>query len=684
MSLVALVGNPNSGKSSLFNALTGTRQKVANYPGVTVDVKMGMVHLDNGRDVNILDMPGLYSVYPSSEDGRIVMDVLLTPEHRHHPDAIIYVLDVAQLESQLLLFTQLRDMGYRIALAVSMIDSPGFKIDYGVLRKNLGVPVIPVSSRTLENVQLLKETFPGLLEQKTESRKPLYDPAASIDALKDIVTNHRLPASYKDYVGTLLYFAKHPPTTDDQKRLLSAQVNETFTRSEQIKKLISGAIIQVGGNDLSGRIDRIVTHWLTGPILFAVIMLLVFQAIFAWATYPMDAIEWLFGKAGIWIHHIFGPGMLSSFIGDGLLAGLSGVLIFVPQIAILFFLITILEETGYMARVVFLFDRLLQRFGMNGRSVVSLISGGACAIPAIMSTRTIVNRRERLITILVTPFISCSARIPVFTVLVAFVIPYRRIGGIFNTQGLVFAGLYVAGVVAALGAAWVFKQILRSHDTSFLILELPKYRKPDWVNVWVEVRNKSGAFIREAGKVIVVISLVLWFLASFGPGKAMHRAEDLARGKATSEQLDTRQTNDLVAGYRLEASFAGMLGKAIEPAIAPLGYDWKIGIALITSFAAREVFVGSMATIYSVGTDTDEFQLRKFLSNVRDPMTGKRVFNMATSLSLIFFYLLAMQCMSTMAVVRKETGTWKWPVIQFVFMGGLAYLVCLAVYQWLS
>lgn len=413
-------------------------------------------------------------------------------------------------------------------------------------------------------------------------------------------------------------------------------------------------------------------------------MLLVFQAIFAWAVYPMEAIEWTFGKAGALVHQIFGDGWVASFLADGLLAGLSGVVVFVPQIAILFFLVSIMEESGYMARAVFLFDRLLQRFGMNGRSIVALISGGACAIPAIMSARTIENPRERLITILVTPFISCSARIPVFTVLIAFVVPYERVWGIFNSQGLVFAGLYALGAIAALGSAWVFKQILKSRDTSFLVLELPKYRGPDWTNVWIEVKSKSGAFIREAGKVIIIISLALWFLASYGPGEAMRNAEQLAREQAATEQLDQQQTDNLIASHRLESSFAGILGKFIEPVITPLGYDWKIGIALITSFAAREVFVGSMATIYSVGSDTDEFKLREVLANVKDPVTGKQVFNYATALSLILFYLFALQCMSTLAVVRKETGTWKWPIVQFVFMGGLAYVVSLVVYQMVS
>jgi ferrous iron transport protein B len=518
---------------------------------------------------------------------------------------------------------------------------------------------------------LIKHSIPGLLHKKVELRKPFYEVPMNGN-------DDKPPISFRHYLE------EHTSVGSNGNGYLKEQVEETLTRSAQIKSLLAGSIKSIGGNDFSGKLDRILTHWLAGPLIFLAIMLLVFQAIFAWATYPMDAIEWSFSKAGAFVHQVLGEGFISSFLADGLLAGLSGVLMFVPQIAILFFLIAILEESGYMARAVFLFDRLLQKFGMNGRSIVSLISGGACAIPAIMSTRTIQNPRERLITILVTPFISCSARIPVFTVLIAFVVPYQKIWGIFNSQGLMFAGLYGLGIVAALASGYVFKKILKSRDTSFLVLELPKYRKPDWTNVWVEVRSKAGAFIREAGKVIIVISVILWFLASFGMPGSMRHAEQVALAEARTSNLSIEQTEDLIASHKLEASFAGNLGKLIEPVISPLGYDWKIGIALITSFAAREVFVGSMATIYSVGSDADEFKLREFLANVKDPETGNKVFNFATALSLIFFYLLALQCMSTLAVVRKETGTWKWPVVQFVFMGALAYVVSFLVYQWAS
>jgi ferrous iron transport protein B len=412
-------------------------------------------------------------------------------------------------------------------------------------------------------------------------------------------------------------------------------------------------------------------------------MLFVFQAIFAWATYPMDFIEAVFGILSSWCKEVLPPSLLTNLVTEGIIPGLSGVLIFVPQIAILFFLISILEEIGYMARAVYLFDRFLRRFGMNGRSVVSLISGGACAIPAIMSTRTIVNWKERLITILVTPFISCSARIPVYTVLVAFVVPYKPVWGIFNSQGLAFGGLYLLGIVTALLAGWVFKKILKAKMQSFFVMELPSYRSPDWQSVWRNIRNKVGTFITEAGKIILLISVILWFLASFGPPQKMEAAKDSARQDASAQGLDEAAAEDLLSSYKLEASFAGILGKTIEPIIRPLGYDWKIGIALICSFAAREVFVGSMATIYSIGSVDDEFRIRAHLAKQKDPVTGEAIFNYSTALSLLLFFVFAMQCMSTLAVVKKETKSWKWPFIQFSMMTALAYAIAWFAYNFL-
>ena len=696
MRTIALIGNPNSGKSSLFNLLAGVRQKVGNYPGVTVDVKSTTVDVQRGEKAVLVDMPGLYSMYPTGMDEQLVVDILLDKNHKHHPDLIIYTLDATHLEAQLLLFTQLRDMGFPIILAVNMIDEverSHITIDLKKLSNKLGVEAIPISSRTGTNISQLKSAFENALDNEVKYNDAFYHIPSNVKSNVVLAFGNReIENTYTSLLhihhagrSRLLEAPERERinlmTENDDFHPLAAQVEETMDRGEKIKRMLTG-IVKSGGalQGWSQRIDQVVTHQVAGPIIFGAIMLLLFQAIFAWAVVPMDLIDsgfvWLSSK----LSEILPAGWFSSLITDGLLAGLSGVLIFVPQIAILFFLITILEEVGYMARAVYMFDRLLRRFGMNGRSVVALVSGGACAIPAIMSTRTIDNWKERLITIMVTPFISCSARIPVFALLIAFVVPYERVWGVFNSQGLAFAGLYVLGAVAAVVSGYVFKKVLKGRDPSFLMLELPVYRWPDWTNVWIQVRSKSGSFVKEAGKIIVMISLVLWFLASFGPPSDMRTATTEAENEAVTLGLNEDQAADLLASRRLESSFAGHLGKIIEPVIRPLGYDWKIGIALITSFAAREVFVGSMATIYSVGSD-DELRIRERLEAVKDPRTGEPVFTSAVALSLILFFLLAMQCMSTLAVVHKETGTWKWPVIQFTFMTVMAYVVSLIAYQ---
>ena len=410
-------------------------------------------------------------------------------------------------------------------------------------------------------------------------------------------------------------------------------------------------------------------------------MLLVFQAIFAWASYPMDLIDSLFGQLVEGVQQVLPAGWVTDLITDGILAGLGGVVIFVPQIAILFFLITILEEVGYMARAAFMFDRVMQFFGLNGRSMVALISSSACAIPAVMSTRNIANWKERLITIMVSPLISCSARIPVYTVLIGFVVPVGTVWGVFNQQGLAFMGLYLLGIFAAFASAWVFKKVLKTNESSYLMLELPSYRPPVMRNVWLNVWEKVKTFLLEAGKVIIVISIALWGLATYGPKAAIEQAEQSAIEQATEQNLPENEAADLLAAKQLEASFAGHLGKFIEPAIAPLGFDWKMGIALITSFAAREVFVGTMATIYSIGSEDDESSVRDRMAAERNPVTGDLVYSLPTSLSLLIFYVFAMMCMSTLAVVKRETKSWKWPIIQFVFMTAMAYLSSWIVYQ---
>ena len=466
---------------------------------------------------------------------------------------------------------------------------------------------------------------------------------------------------------------------------LRGQVRETMSRFDTHESLLHGAIIRSKSEEVTWteKIDNIVTNKIFGPIIFFVIMLFVFQSIFTWAEYPMEWIEKGFAISGVWVGKFLGSSWFSDLLVNGVIAGLGGIVVFVPQIAILFFLITILEESGYMSRVVFMFDSIMQKFGMNGRSVVSLISSGACAIPAIMATRTISDKKERLITILVSPLISCSARLPIYAVLIGFVVPNVKYG-IFQAQGLALMGLYLLGVIGVLFVSLILKLILKSESSSYLMMELPNYKKPLWSNVLLNVKKKVESFIIGAGKIIMAISVVLWFLASFGPGDAMKIAEEKANTMSIENQWGDSERNNHIASVKLESSYIGYMGKWIEPAIRPLGYDWKIGIALLTSFAAREVFVGTMATIYSIGSESDEMTIREKMAAEVKPGTNIKVYNSATSLSLLVFYVFALQCMSTMAVVRRETLSWKWPIIQFIFMGAMAYIGSFLVYQLMS
>ena len=699
MRKIALIGNPNSGKSSVFNHLTGLRQKVANFPGVTVEKKIGKMRLSTGEVVTVVDFPGAYSLYPTSEDERVVLRVLANQDDADYPDAAVYIADVTHLEKHLLLFTQIIDLGIPAVLALNMSDlasKEGLEVDTGLLEKAFGTTVLSISGRTGQNVAELKEALEKLLQHPV-SAGPFYQPSVTEKELIEAVKAET--GVRADYYALLL--AHHhkllPSINAEQKRKIAAvceaknfpslrhQINETMMRFTQLGSILNKALRRSGQSaSLTDKFDRILTHKVFAPLIFFVIMFFVFQAIYAWAELPMNWIENGFTALGSLVRETLPAGWFTDLLTEGIITGLGGILVFVPQIAILFFLITLLEEVGYMARAVFIFDKLMQQFGMNGRSVVALISGGACAVPAIMSTRTIGVWKERLITIMVTPLISCSARIPVYTVLIGFVVPEKTVLGLFNMQGLAFMGLYLLGIVMSFGVALLFKFLLKSNENSWLMMELPAYKKPDWANVWHTIKEKTGSFIWEAGKVIMMISIVLWALASYGPAREMQKAESLASQQAAEQQLDEQATADLLAAYKIEASYAGHLGKLLEPAIEPLGFDWKIGIALITSFAAREVFVATMATIYSIGSAEDEVSIRDRLSAAVRPGTGQKVYTPATALSLLIFYVFALQCMSTVAVVKRETGSWKWPLLQFLFMGLLAYLGSLITYQVMS
>ena len=699
--VVGLVGNPNSGKSSLFNLLTGLRQRVGNFPGVTVEKKSGTLSLDGLPPVELIDFPGAYSCYPTSADERLVIQELTNPEGDLFPDAVVYVADATKLEKHLLLFTQLRDLDLPILLVLNMsdlVERDGIALDVIGLGRKLGATIVQISSRENRGIDALRQAIADMLTNPDayRGRQSFYEPLATgRDVLSDL--RQELPAR-NDYHALLLThhagWLKHIPEKTrhrvQQARMrhgfhsLKAQVEETMDRYNRFEPIVRSSIRRSSEADsFSDRVDRLVAHPIVGPLLFVGLMILVFQALFAWASVPMDGIEWFFEVLGANVRTFLPAGWFTDLLVDGVIAGLGGVLVFVPQIAILFFFIAILEEVGYLARVAYMFDSLMQRFGLNGRSVVALISGHACAIPAIMSTRTIANWKERLLTILVTPLTSCSARIPVYVILISFAVPAVSVGW-FNLQGLAFAGLYFLGIIAAILSAVVFKQLLRSSDRSFLMLELPEYRPPVWRNVFTTVYLKSRTFVVEAGKIILIISIVLWAASTYGPPGAMDEAEAAATELSQEQSLDESATADLVASRRLEASYAGHLGKAIEPAIRPLGYDWKIGIALLTSFAAREVFVGTMATIYSVGSADDEFRIREQMAEARDPRTGRPVYDQATAWSLLIFYVFAMMCMSTLAVTARETNGWKWPAVQFFFMTGLAYVGAMVVYWALS
>lgn len=697
---VALVGNPNSGKTSLFNQLTGLNQQTANFPGVTVERHTGFSKMPDGSIAEITDLPGMYSLYPRSLDERIVAEFLLNHRSPDCPDVVVVVADATNLKRGLLLLTQIMDVGLPVVLALNMMDQAakaGINIDLQKLQEKLGIKVIPTNARTGQGVDALKQ---ALLLKHESSAKPVFSlDAGIVPAVKEFRQKTGVDNDYEAY--QLLEQPVTPAFLNTQEREIIHEVRakyelfpgkyhgaETIQRYGFIQDLLDQVTIQKADEAwkrYTFRLDSILTHRIWGYVIFMTILLLIFQSIFTWATVPMDWIDSLFASLSNYLSNTLPEGPLTQLLADGIIPGIGGIVMFVPQIAILFAFISLLEESGYMARVVFIMDKIMRRFGLNGRSVVPLISGVACAIPAIMSTRMIDNWKERLITILVTPLMSCSARIPVFTILIALIIPEESVWGVFNLQGLTLMGLYLLGFFAAVGSAWLLKKVIHSTERSYLLLELPPYRVPRWGNVGITIIDRTRSFVVEAGKVILAISIVLWVLSSYGPSAQMEAAELRARQEAEQQQLTEDEIQDKIAAYQLEQSYAGIIGRAMEPVIKPLGYDWKIGIALLTSFAAREVFVGTMATIYSIGSRADdENTIKSRMQQEINPETGGPRFTFATGLSLLLFYTFAMQCMSTLAVVYRETKSWKWPLLQLVFMSVLAYLAALLAYQYFA
>ncbi|MGB2703119.1 MAG: ferrous iron transport protein B [Chitinophagaceae bacterium] len=695
---IALVGNPNSGKSSLFNCLTGLNQQVGNFPGVTVDKKTGTTSLSPSLQAQIIDLPGTYSLYPRREDEWVSYKVLLDQDNLK-ADVVVAVADASNLKRNLLFCTQIIDLKVPVVIALTMMDMAkrkGIKIDIATLERELGVPVVAVNPRKNKGIAQLKKAI-----EQTSQR--LYQ-----SPVRDFIDNNALsPASIEevkqhfpqlsDYTA-IHYLINHESfdlnetmqkTIEDIEiknkfNPTKAQAEEILQRYSRIRQIMQQAVSEpdpLQKSLFTERLDNVLLHRVWGYLILLGVLFLLFQSVFWLAQFPMDWIELGFAKLSQGLSSSLPDNRWTDLLINGVIAGIGGILMFVPQIMILFGLITLLEDTGYMARISFLSDRMMRSVGLNGKSVMPMISGFACAVPAIMSARNIENRKERLLTILITPLMSCSARLPVYTILIGLVIPKTYLLGFLGVQGLVMMGLYLLGLVMALIVSYVAKWFINIKEKSFFILELPTYRSPRWNNVLPTMVNKARIFVFDAGKVIMIISLVLWALCSFGPGNSMQKVSQRFEQLKSQPGANATQLDKDFQTAKLESSYAGILGKTIEPAIAPLGYDWKIGIALITSFAAREVFVGTMATLYSVG-DADEGSLllkEKMKTAVRPD--GKPVFNLASGLSLMIFYAFAMQCMSTLAVVKRETKSWKWPVIQLVYMTALAYLMSWVVYN---
>ncbi|HEX6225480.1 MAG TPA: ferrous iron transport protein B [Chryseolinea sp.] len=698
---VALVGNPNSGKSSLFNYLTGLNQKIGNFPGVTVEKKSGVSNLSEDQMAEVIDLPGTYSIYPRSLDEQIVADVLLDHHSPATPDKVVVTVDATNVKRGFLLLSQIIDLGLPTILALNMMDlaaKAGINYDLQALSKKLGVPVIPINARNGVGIDDLKKAIARPLAPSDHPINPIgKEVLVPVKELRDQlgIDNDYEAYQFLEQPKTLHFLKKDKLKIVEEIRNKHEffpgkyQGAETIQRYSYIQNLLNEVTLKSSDHTwkkYSAWLDRILLHKVWGYVIFFFILFLIFQSIFAWAQVPMDFIDTLFAKLSSYLISVLPTGPLSSLLAEGIVPGIGGILIFIPQIAILFAFISILEESGYMARVVFMMDKVMRKFGLNGKSVVPLMSGVACAIPAIMATRTIDNWKERTITILVTPLMSCSARLPVFAILIALIVPSQKVLGFFNLQGIALMGMYLLGFIAAIASAWVMKLLIKVRERSYLIMELPTYRIPKWSNVGYTIVEKTKAFVFEAGKIILAISIILWVLASYGPGEEFNNAESMVLEESKNLRLTENALADRIAAYKLEHSYAGIIGKGLEPVIRPLGYDWKIGIALITSFAAREVFVGTIATIYSIGSvsDSDTATIQERLKAEINPETGGPRFTPAVGFSLLIFYTFAMQCMSTLAVVYRETRGWKWPLIQLTYMTVLAYVSALLTYQMLS
>lgn len=706
---IAILGNPNAGKSTLFNALTGLRQKVGNYPGVTVEKKTGFCDLPSGRRAEMVDLPGSYSLQPASPDEMIVRDVLLglqadTPP----PDLIVFVVDATNLDRHLYLALQVIELGRPLLLVLNMMDmarARGLRIDERALERQLGVPVLGISAAQGEGLTALRELMDRDVEPSARHFRQ-WPPHLQrvLDRLEQRVPRHAtLPARARHDLALAMLLdhgeddalARHvPPEALADARTIAQSLDQRSPdwrsedvtgRYEEISTLLAEAVIAAGerGDRRRERIDRVLTHRVAGPVVFVVLMGAVFQSVFAWAQPAMDLIDLLVNRLGTVVGHAMPAGALRSLLVDGIIAGVGTTLTFVPQIAILFLFLCVLEDSGYMARAAFIMDRIMSRVGLSGRSFIPLLSSFACAIPGIMATRSIDNRRDRLATIMIAPFMSCSARLPVYALLIGAFVPNRWVGFV-TLPGITLFAMYFLGIAAAISVAWVLKRTALKGGRPLYVMELPPYRMPSWRSVLITVRERSLLFLQKAGTVILAVSVVLWFLASYPKGGAAVRALESQKAAAVMAG-DSAQAGVLdhrIAGAALEHSFAGQVGRFIEPSIAPLGFDWRFGIGLITSLAAREVMVSTMATVFNLGNvDSHVLPLRQSLREATDARTGRRAYTPLAGISLMVFYVLACQCMSTLAVVRRETNSWRWPIFMLVMMNAMAWMASFAVFQ---
>ena len=689
---VALIGNPNTGKTSVFNALTGLNQKVGNYPGITVEKKQGSCRLDRTTKAHIIDLPGTYSLNASSMDESVVIELLLNKNDKDYPDVAVVVSDIENLKRNLLLFTQIKDLEIPTLLVINMSDRmrrKGISLDIEQLEKQLKTKIALISTRENTGIDQLKKY---LLDYRSLSKESITD-IRQIDPdyfnnLEKVFPNQSLYKLWLVITQDVNFAQLERKKVEDATNYKTQSVAhlKRLQQKETIKRyqLINSALKETYSVDINkatdfrSRLDRVLIHPFWGYVIFFAILLTIFQVIFDWSSIPMDFIDETFTRLSEVTKTNLPPGLFTDLLAEGIIAGLGGIVIFIPQIAFLFLFISVLEETGYMSRVVFLMDKSLRKYGLSGKAVIPLISGTACAIPAVMATRNIENWKERLITILVTPFTTCSARLPVYLILISLVIPEGTFLGM-GYQGLTLMGLYLMGFGMALFSAAILNKTLKIQSKTYFVIEMPNYKLPLLKNVGLTVFEKTKSFVVEAGKIILAISVLLWIMASFGPGEDFNNAEKIVTQQRVEQQLSEEELNTAIASYKLEHSFIGILGKTVEPLIAPLGYDWKIGIALISSFAAREVFVGTLATIYSVGSEEEGTIKNRMAAEVKP--NGQPLFDLPTGLSLMVFYAFALQCMSTLAIVKKETNGWKWPMVQLFSMTAIAYLFALTVYQ---